>query len=67
MAGASTPTITFGATAGGLVSNGDGTWATATQWTETFTLTDADETVVGVTADSSLATDVMGNVEGADV
>ena len=67
MDGASTPTITFGGTAGVFTSNVDGTWATATQWTETFTITDAGETVVGATADSSLATDVAGNVEGADV
>jgi len=63
----STPTITFGGTAGGFSSNGDGMWTSATQWTESFTITDADEEVIGATADSSAATDVAGNVEGIDV
>ncbi len=64
---ASTPTITFVGNTGALTSNVDGSWTAVNVWYETFTLTDADETSLGVTADSSGATDVVGNPEGADI
>ncbi len=67
MDGGSTPTITFVGNSGALTSEADGTWAAANIWTESFTLTDADEDSVGVTVDSSAATDEAGNVEGADI
>jgi len=57
------PTINFGATSGTFTSNSDGTWATNTQWTESFTLSDADEETSNVTANSSGAVDLAGNPE----
>lgn len=64
---ASTPTITFAGTAGAFTSNADGFWPSATTWTESFTLTDADEEVTGATVYSSGATDFAGIPEGAPV
>ncbi|MFA5888746.1 MAG: hypothetical protein WC857_00730, partial [Candidatus Paceibacterota bacterium] len=65
MSSGSTPTITFGATTG-TWTPGVGSWTAANVWQQSFTITDANEEVVGVTVDSSLAQDLAGNVEGAD-
>ena len=65
---ATTPTITFGASAGTFSSNSDGAWSVGdTTWTETFTMTDGNEELSALTVESSLAEDVVGNVEGAAV
>jgi methionine-rich copper-binding protein CopC len=65
MDGASTPTITFTGATGVLTSNADGAWDAAFDtWTETFTITDADEET-SVAVESSAATDEAGNTEGA--
>jgi len=61
---ASTPTSNWGAIAGVITSNADGAWSGGnTIWTETFNITDANEDVLGVSLDSSAASDVAGNVE----
>ena len=62
----STPTITFGATTG-VWTSGVGSWTAANVWQQNFTITDANEERTGVTINSSLAQDLAGNVEGADV
>ncbi len=54
------PTITFGA--GTFTSNSDGAWSVGDKvWTETYTLTDNDETITGVTVDVAGAKDAAGN------
>ena len=63
MASGSRPTITFGATTGTISSNSGGAWSNGNIWTETFTITDANEKTTGVSVSSSLATDAAGNVE----
>ena len=63
----STPTISFAGTTGTFASNSDGVWAAPTTWTETFTMTDADEEVVGATVNSAGAIDLAGNLEGPPV
>ena len=54
------PSVTFGG--GAFASNSDGAWtASDTVWTETFTLTDNDEEITGVTVGISAAKDAAGN------
>jgi len=66
MAAGSTPTITFTGASATFTTQGDGSWDTATQWTETFDVSDANENeeVAVVTVSSADATDVDGNAEG---
>src|SRR3990170_4177729 len=60
----SAPTITFGTTTG-TVTPGSGSWdVTAKIWTQTFTISDANEERTGVSVSSSAAKDVAGNTEG---
>lgn len=63
----STPIITYGATTGTITSNVDGSWTSVTTWYETFTITDANEETVGLTVNSSGATDAASHAEGPDV
>ena len=71
ISGANDPVITFGATTGVITSNADGItdgiWTSATTWYETFTITDGDESTLGVTVTSSGAKDANGNIEGVPV
>ena len=60
------PTITFGATTVTVTSNGDGGW-NSDVYTETFTITDKNEEISGVTVSSSGAKDVAGNDENTSV
>ena len=64
MAVASSPVISFTGSAAVFIAQGDGAWATPTQWIETFNVSDANEEVAAVTVSSSGATDVNGNIEG---
>lgn len=65
--GANDPTINFGATAGVISSNLDGSWTGPATWYETFNITDLNENTPGVTVSSSGAQDLYGNTEGAPV
>ena len=60
---ASTPTIAFGETVGTITGDGDGSWTGDTVWTESFTITDANEETTGVIVSSLDAKDIAGNVE----
>ncbi|MFC1631102.1 hypothetical protein ACFL2I_00945, partial [Candidatus Omnitrophota bacterium] len=57
------PTISFAGNVGAITSNADGSWTSATTWYETFTVADANEQTAVVTATSSGAQDLSGNVE----
>jgi len=62
-----TPTITLAGNVGAITTSGNGTWTTARIWNETFNVVDVNEETAGVTVNSSLAQDLAGNAEGADV
>jgi heat shock protein HslJ len=55
------PTITF--SVGTWTTQGNGTWATTQQWTESFTLTDGNESETNVTIDVENTRDVNGNLQ----
>jgi hypothetical protein len=57
------PTIAFVTTTGIWTSNGDGAWTGGTIWTESFTITDADEEVTDVDVTASGAEDALGNTQ----
>lgn len=60
------PTIGFLGTAGAWTSNADGAWNLArTVWTESFTVTDADEEATGVDVTAAGAQDAAGNAQVA--
>ncbi|MFT6939791.1 MAG: hypothetical protein ACJASN_001277, partial [Cyclobacteriaceae bacterium] len=60
-AGSADPTIAF--SVGTWTTTGNGTWASTTQWTESFTLTDGEESTTTVTVDVTGTRDANGNVQ----
>ena len=64
MSATPTPTIGFATTTGTWTSNLDGAWSVGdTVWTESFTITDADEEVTDVDVSASGAEDALGNTQ----